>query len=73
MVALGTADIAALPLASEAEIVGGLAADVVVAEMLVDDLGVVENFATIVPSAGDGLSGWFEVGTIGRGRGIHLC
>lgn len=64
VVALGTADVAALPLAGEAEVVGRLATDVVVTEMLVDVLGVVEDLATVIPSAGDGLGGWTVLGGV---------
>jgi hypothetical protein len=64
VVTLCAADVAALPFAGEAEVVCGLAADVVVAEVLVDDLGVVEDLAAVIPSAGDGLGGRFKVAVI---------
>ena len=42
VVALGAASVAVLPLASEAEVVGGLSADVVVAEVGVEQFWVGE-------------------------------
>lgn len=73
VVTLGTADVASFPLAGEAEVVGGLAADVVVAEMLVDDFGVVEDLATVVPSASDWLGGCLKVRGVRRGGAVDLC
>ena len=55
VVPLGTAHVAAFPLAGEAEVVSALAADVVIAQVLVDNLGVVEDLATVVPSTSDRL------------------
>jgi hypothetical protein len=64
---------AVLPLAGEAEIVGALATDVVVAEMVVEGLWVIEGQLTVQPeTAVGGLRGiWRRRGTGGgrRGRG----
>ncbi len=64
VIALGTGDVTAFPLASKAEVVGGLTTDVVVAEMLVDDLGIEEHLATVVPSAVDGFGRCLKLSTI---------
>ena len=51
MVALSTGSDAVLPFASEAEIVGALPADVVVAEVIVKSFGLVERFGAFEPLA----------------------
>ena len=51
MVALCACDGAVLPLACEAEVVGALAANVVVAEMVVEDLWVAEVEGAVDPLA----------------------
>lgn len=61
VVTLGTGRTAALPLAGEAEVVGGLAADVVVAEVDVEQLGVGCRAVAALPETGVALLG-------GRGR-----
>lgn len=58
MVTLCTGCTAVLPLAGETEIVGALSADVVVAEMVVEGLGVDKGLSTILPET-----------FVGRGRG----
>ena len=49
VVALRAGDVAVAPSAGEAEVVGGLAADVVVAEVVVEDLGVGEGAGAVLP------------------------
>lgn len=62
MITLSTTDVTAFPFAREAEVVGGLATDMVVAEVLVHDLGVVEDLAAVVPSTSDWLCGLLKFG-----------
>jgi hypothetical protein len=61
MVTLGTCCAAVLPLAGEAEVVGALAANMVIAEMVVEGLWVEKGLSTVVPEAFVGR---------GRGRGV---
>ena len=64
VVTLSTANIAAFPLASEAKVVGRLATDVVVAKMLVDNLGIIKDLSTVIPSTCDGLGRSLKVGVV---------
>lgn len=71
MITLGTGCAAVLPLAGEAEVVGALAANMVIAEMVVEGLWVDKGLSTVVPETfvgrrrgGGGTSG----GGGGRGR-----
>lgn len=52
VVTLGAGDIAALPLAGEAEVVGRLAPDVSIAEVVVEVLGVFEWLVAALPATG---------------------
>ena len=83
MVALSTGSTAVLPLAGEAEVVGGFAANVVVAEVVVESLCVVKRSSALFPSAWERLGarglprrcpGWAVVrvrrGGSRRGRGL---
>lgn len=51
VVTFGTADITATPFASEAEVVCGLATDVIIAQMFIDHFRIVKDEATAVPLA----------------------
>lgn len=55
VVTLGTADITSIPFASQAEVVRGLATDVIITQMLVDNFWVLENKSASVPETGDGM------------------
>ena len=69
MVALGTRCTAVLPLAGQTKIVGAFAANVVVAEVVVEGLGVDEGLGTIEPLAKVDYRGLDAAGAAGRGRG----
>lgn len=49
VISLRTGGLAILPVAGQAEIVGGLATDMVVAEMQVEGVGVVEGGGAVEP------------------------
>ena len=54
MISLRASCTTILPLASETKVVGALSADVVVAEVAVEEFGVGVGFATISPKTGQG-------------------
>lgn len=66
VITLSTRGAAVLPFASKAEIVGALAADVVVAEMVVKDLWVGKGLGAVLPETSVRLA--VAIGD-GRGRG----
>ena len=57
MVPLSTSSAAVLPVAGEAEIIGGFAANVVVAEVIVETLGVAKQSSALLPSARERVGG----------------
>lgn len=66
VVTLGTGSATVLPFASETEIVGTLAANMIIAEMVVEGLGVGEILPAIDPKTLEGgrLGGWGGLGVV---------